>query len=385
MSSAWVQHQVGILFFLSVLLLVLLTNMKYLGRLGSREAGGELPRVSVLVPARNEENNIEPCVRSLLCQEYDDFEVLVLDDGSEDRTLEILLALARAEPRLTVLEGEPLPEGWMGKHWACHQLAGKGDGELFLFTDADTRHSPGTLAAAVSDLAADGLDLLTAFPAQEVVSLSEKLTVPMLGFSILAFVPLGLAYRRWPPGLAAAVGQFMLFRREAYEAVGGHAAVNDFVADDFALARRIKAHGFRWRFYDASSHVSCRMYRDFHQVFEGLSKNLFSAFGYRVLLFLFVWCWLGVVFLEAPVVLILGAAGLFTLKSGLILAGVEVTVSLLLWWLALRRLKFPAGIALLYPAIIALAIVIAFNSLRLTAAGATRWKGRTLAKPRIRP
>lgn len=383
MSSGWVQHLAGILYFLAVILIVALTNLRYMRALGSHGSSVEGPCVSVLVPARDEEDNIERCVLSLLAQEYGDFEVLVLDDRSTDRTGEILLSLSRSHPRLRVITGEPLPDGWIGKHWACSKLAEAAHGDLLLFTDADTRHAPETLRCAVADLEAESLDLITAFPREEVVTLGEKVTVPILGFSMMAFMPLGLAYRLKSPGLAAAVGQFMLFRREAYEAVGGHEAVREYVSDDFALARNIKAGGFRWRFYEARRYISCRMYRDFREAFTGLSKNLFSAFGYRVLLFLFVWCWLGVVFLEPPIVLALGAAGVFTLQAGLILAGVEVALSLLLWLVTLKRLGFPAHIALLYPAIIATAIVIAMNSLRQAVSGSATWKGRTLGKKRV--
>ena len=168
------------------------------------------PRVSVLVPARNEEANIGDCVRSLLSQDYPDFEVIVLDDGSRDRTGEILAELAARDPRLRVIAGRELPAGWLGKHWACQQLGEAADGELLLFTDADTRHGPRSLWNGAAASLAQGADLLTAFPRQEVVTWSEKLVVPFFPWSLLSFLPLALAYRVRSPAFCAAIGQYML-------------------------------------------------------------------------------------------------------------------------------------------------------------------------------
>ena len=158
-------------------------------------------------------------------------------------------------------------------------------------------------------LLTEGADLLTAFPRQEVVTWSEKLVVPFLPWSLLSFLPLALAYRVRSPALCAAIGQYMLFRRAAYEQIGGYAAVRADAVDDIALGRRIKAHGLRWRMAKATRDVRCRMYRDASQVFEGFSENLFAGFGYRVLPFVFVWLWIGIVFLQPAFMVLLAVAG----------------------------------------------------------------------------
>ncbi|MGQ9477906.1 MAG: glycosyltransferase [Candidatus Bipolaricaulia bacterium] len=387
MSALSLEHYAGIVFFLLVLLAIASSNLRSLRRLEDYQRPTCLPAVSILVPARREEANIGPCLRSLLAQDYPEFEVLALydDDDPGDGTGVLLQALAREDPRLKVIPGRPLPPDWLGKHWACQQLAEAARGELLLFTDADTRHHPLALRDAVAALQAEEADLLSALPGEELGSWAERLIVPLIPWSILSFLPLGLAYRLPIPALSAANGQFMLFRRQAYRAIGGHGAVRGDVADDLALARRIKAQGLRWRLADGQGRVSCRMYRDFHQVFEGFSKNLFAAFGYRLIPFILVWLWLGIVFLQPPIVLgftLVGRGPAAALYLGF--AGGAVGCALLLWELVLWRFRLPLYLALLYPFTMALAITIAGSSLILTLAGRTTWKGRRLIRQRLR-
>lgn len=383
-SGFWIQHQVSLIVFLTVLLLIALSNLWTWRRLGDHPLPCRFPRLSVLVPARDEEANIGPCVRSLLAQDYPAFEVLVLDDASSDGTRQVLVALAEEADRLRVLIGRPLPCGWLGKHWACHQLAQAAGGSLLFFTDADTRHHPNTLRDAVAALLAAEADLLTALPCYEVVSWAERLVVPVLAWSIFSFLPIGLAHRLRLPLFSATIGQFMLFRRQAYEQVGGHAAVRQQVVDDLALGWKIKGHGLRWRLVDGGLRVRCRMYHNFREVYEGFSKNLLAAFGYNVPLFVFVWLWLGMVFWEPLIVLFLGAVRMPISARSLILAIVAVVLSLLLWGLSHWRFRFPLYLAFLYPVSVLLVEIIAGRSVWLTLRGQATWKGRTLGKSQVR-
>lgn len=342
------------------------------------------PLVSVLVPARNEEENIRRCLQSLLAQDYPRLEVLVLDDCSTDGTWDTINELASRDPRVKALRGSPPPPGWVGKNWACHQLSEKAQGELLVFTDADTLHRPGCIGSAVAAQRETGADLLTAFPRQEMHSWGERLIVPILGWSTLSFFPLFLAHRLKSPSLTVTIGQFMLFRREAYRAIGGHAAVRGAVADDFVLGRAVKAAGMRWWFLDGSDSLTCRMYRSLPSAYRGLVKSLLPAFGNRVLFFAFVWSWLAVVFLEPPVVLFLSALGTTRSAAALHLAVLEVGLSLLLWTLVVLRLRYPAHLVILYPLVIAAAVVTAFSSLLAALRGKVLWKGRPLPPPRLR-
>lgn len=371
--------QQGIITFLAVLLLIAVSNWFALRRLESYSHSGAWPRVSILLPARNEAENIAACARSLLAQDYPDFEVLALDDDSTDGTDDLLRELAAHDSRLRVLRGFLLPEGWLGKHWACQQLAQAAQGDLWLFTDADTVHHPHALREAVAALQTENADLITALPHQEMRSWGERLIVSILPWSIFCFYPLAVAERlRWPP-LVMAVGQFMLFRREAYQRIGGHEAVRAHVADDIALAQRLAAHGGRWRLLDAGERVTCRMYRNFEQAYQGFSKNLFAAFGYNTAAFTAIWFWLGLVFLAPPLLLALWPLRMVASPA---LPLTAIGMALGLWGLSVWRLRLPIHLLVAYPLSVALAVLIAARSLILTLTGKATWKGRLLIAPR---
>jgi chlorobactene glucosyltransferase len=383
-SGFWEQQLAGLLLFLCASLLVAVSNWRVLRRLSDYPPVPRWPRVSILVPARDEEANIGPCVNSLLAQDYPDLQVLVLDDASSDGTWQVLTDLAKQNRRLRILGGQPLSGGWLGKHWACHQLAQAADGELLLFTDADTRHRPNALKDGVSALMAEKADLLSALPLEEVCSWTERLLVPLIHWSIFSFLPLAIAHRRNTPALAAAIGQFMLFRRQAYRQIGGHAAVRGHAADDLALARRIKARGLRLRLADGSQHVRCRMYQNAGEVYEGLTKNLFAAFDYRLPIFVFVWLWLGLVFLGPIVVVALRIGGVSITPRAFGLAVAAVMASALLWSLTIWRFRFPRLLVILYPASVLLAVAVAFRSIAMTRFGRATWKGRSLQQKNLR-
>lgn len=385
MTYLWEQHSLIVILVLCFNLLTVISNQRTLRKFHQFPLPKRWPRLSVLVPARDEADNIEACLRSLLAQDYPDYEVLMLDDHSSDETWALAERLAAENPRLRLLKGLPLPGGWLGKHWACHQLGEAARGELLLFTDADTRHAPQTLRHSVAALLAEEADLVTAFPLEEVKTWGEKLIVPMMAWGIMAFLPLRLAYRFARPGLSVSIGQFMLFRREAYQAVGGFAAVRAERIDDVALGRRILAHGFRWRLLDGSAHVRCRMYHSFWEAVDGFTKNVFAFFNYHITLYLLAWGWVTLAFIEpafslGSYLLIGEALPLFPVD----LAILAVLQSLLIWHLAYRRFSFPTQLALFYPLSVTLYILIALRSLVQTLTGQAEWKGRTLARPATR-
>jgi len=382
-STFWIGHQNGLVTFLYLILAVWIINILALRRLSSYAPPSTLLHVSILVPARNEEATIGDCLRSLLAQDYPSFEVIVLDDGSSDGTAGIIASLAH-ERRLRTLSGQPLPEGWLGKHWACHQLAVAATGELLLFTDADTRHRPDTLRLAVAALQAQCADLLTLLVYQETVTWAEKLVIPVLPFCIMSFFPLPLASLLPWPILSVANGQFMLFRRAAYDHIGGHAAVRREVVDDVALARRAKALGLRVRIGNGIDQVSCRMYRTPQAVFDGLAKNLFGVFDHAIIPYVLIWVWLGMVFLEPWLVVGLAAAGAVPSALSLVPALKAIALAALLWLICLRYFRFPLRLVLVYPIILTATIAIAVRSLALTLLGRSTWKERTVVRQRVR-
>jgi hypothetical protein len=225
-------------------------------------------RVSILIPARDEAATIAACLAPL----GGGYEVVVLDDGSGDDTATIAAAYGAV-----VISGAPLPPGWLGKPHACAQLAAAATGDVFVFLDADVRLAPGAIDAAVGLLDSSGLDLVSPHPRQVAVAASERLMQPLLQWSILTFLPLRLAERSHRPSLAAANGQFLVVRREAYDRAGGH--VRDAVLDDLALLRAIKRSGGRGALVDGTDLASCRMYTGWPELRDGYSKSLWAAFG----------------------------------------------------------------------------------------------------------
>jgi chlorobactene glucosyltransferase len=374
---------IHLIIFQAVVLLVILSNVWILRRARGHTPPPVLPKVSILVPARNEERAIAGCIQSLLAQDYPAFEVLALDDQSSDSTGSILEQIAITQLKLKVLVGSPPPEGMLGKNWACVQLAQQAQGDLLFFTDADTLHQPHSLRLIVTALTGEQADLMTGFPRQEVHSWGERLLVPFFSWASYCFIPLGLAYKTRLPVLSIAAGQMLLFRRQAYQAIGGHGGSGSSIIDDLTLARRIKAAGLRWRVMHISDLITCRMYQSSRQAFDGFSKNLFAAFDFRLLPFAFVFIWLGVMFWEPLIVLALSASGQAAHTQVGELA-VCIALACLVWLIPYVELGVPFYLALLYPLNILANEAAAFQSLRLSLAGGLMWKDRPLGRPRWR-
>jgi glycosyltransferase involved in cell wall biosynthesis len=238
----------------------------------TRPASGS-PLISVIIPARNEESNLRACLDSLITQTGVAFKIIVVNDHSTDRTAEI----AKSFPTVRLLEAGPLPLGWTGKNNAVATGARAAGGEWLLFTDADTVHLPGSLARALKEAQDNQADLLSYSPEQIAITFWEMAVLPVV-FAELA--------RQYPPKKvsdptsphAAANGQYILIKREAYDAAGGHAAVANQILEDVALARAVKSAGRKIRFRYAADAVRTRMYRNFAQLREGWTKNLALLF-----------------------------------------------------------------------------------------------------------
>jgi glycosyltransferase involved in cell wall biosynthesis len=235
--------------------------------------------ISVLVPARDEAATIGDCVRSILASRQVDFELLVLDDGSADGTADAARAAGAGDARARVLNGRALPAGWLGKPYACAQLAEHARGEVLVFVDADVRLEPDALASTVDLLRSADLQLVSPYPRQRAESWAERLVQPLLQWSWLTFLPLRLAEQPRLVSMTAANGQLLACDAAAYRDAGGHSIVRDAVLDDVWLARAFKRRGFRVAVADGTSIATCRMYDSWAALRRGYGKSLWAAFG----------------------------------------------------------------------------------------------------------
>lgn len=235
--------------------------------------------VSVLIPARNEEHNIGWLLEDLSNQEYKNLEILVYDDMSDDRTASIVADYSFKDARIRLLKGAQLPEGWLGKNHACHQLSLEARGRFILFVDADVRLHPAALASAICYLKEHNLDALSVFPTQIMQTKGEQAVVPLMLWVLLTLLPLRLVTLSRFSALAAANGQFFLHRADQYHRFRWHQLFRSHRVEDVAIARALKKQGLRLATLLGNRLVNCRMYEGYTQALQGFAKNFPYFFG----------------------------------------------------------------------------------------------------------
>ncbi|HTZ59114.1 MAG TPA: glycosyltransferase family 2 protein [Acidobacteriaceae bacterium] len=229
--------------------------------------------ISVLIPARNEEHSIGASLNSLLASRGVNIEIIVLDDGSTDRTAQIVHEFAARDPRVRLLSSVVLPRGWNGKQHACSVLAAQSHTEILCFLDADVRLAPEALASMAAFLERTNSDLVSGFPRQETQTPLECLLLPLIHFVLLSYLPLAAMRAFQSPGFGVGCGQFLMVRREAYQKTGGHSAIRTTMHDGLLLPQLFRRHGFRTDIADLTHLATCRMYHNASEVWRGLSKN----------------------------------------------------------------------------------------------------------------
>jgi chlorobactene glucosyltransferase len=253
--------------------------------LGKGPVPVSFPTVSVLIPARNEAIHINNCLESLSRQDYPDFFVTVLDDGSDDGTAELVTVRAGKDARFRLIKGRPLPSDWSGKNWACHQLSQQANGKILIFTDADNTFAPDAITKTVGWMLDLNLALFSAFPQQYTKSLAEKLIVPIFDNFVYSLLPMWLSYYAPYPSLSAANGQWIGLTRKAYDQIGGHQAVQRDLVEDVALARLVKHHQLKILTATGKGTVFGHMYDNWTEVINGFSKNAFGLTDFNALLY----------------------------------------------------------------------------------------------------
>ena len=371
-------YQTIVAVVLVVFAINLILNLRALRRPDRKSKIAEpAPLVSVLIPARNEEENIETCLKSLQKQDYPNFEVLVLDDSSTDHTAELVGVMAAKDERIKLIKGEPLPEGWAGKPFACYQLAEKAKGSWLLFVDADTTHAPHMLRGVLALALELKPSLLSGFPRQLAVSIPEKIGMPVLYFVIMSWMPLWWLLRSKEPKPSLAVGQFLLFSREEYWRIGGHKVVGARILEDVWLGVETVRHGGRHIAVDLSSVVSTRMYQGVRGMWEGLVRSIYAIvaisplalFGLLIAGFVFYlapfyWLWNAYFSMAAP-------------ADWRYIVIFQVALIIFMRWLLDSRFKEPLISAFLHPLGFSfLFVATVYASWRQVIGQSVRWKDR---------
>jgi chlorobactene glucosyltransferase len=331
-----------------------------------------LPTVSLLVPARNEAENLPTLIPSLLAQDYPKLEIIILSDHSSDQTLAIAKAYAAEDPRLRVLEGGELLPGWMGKQNACRQLAEAASGEILLFSDADTNWQPDAVSLIIKAFHHQRLDGLSAWPEQLLVGPLSHLTQPFMCWSLLALLPVPLIPNPRFPGIVSANGQLIAFTRECFEDFGGFEVAKSSILDDMALARAVKRAGRRFSLLGAVGSIRCRMYGSDREVFDGFARAAFVNLGGSPLaliavaaalswLFVGPWLWLLTAMINSDSWLLPALALLLSLTGRAVSDAV---------------FGFSTSFGLLQAPSVAAWVTIALASWYRYATGQIAWKGR---------
>lgn len=335
------------------------------------------PLVSIMVPARNEAENIKMCVKSLLKQDYANIEILILDDNSTDDTSLIVKRIAEKDSRVKLITGKPLKDGWIGKSYACHQLAKHARGRYFLFTDADTLHFKNAVSSTIGCLIKNKLDALSAIPKQIMVGIHERLVVTWVHFGILSLLPLILIKKSKYPLFCTANGQCMLFKREVYRKIGGHKSIKTKILEDIHISKQVKRHGYRFMLFDGSKNIYCRMYRNFRGLIKGFSKFMFAAFDFKVFNIAVVILFISVIFLFPFIFLPLGIL-LFNWPYPIVnLIIIQIFIVLTMRIILAIRLNNRILDTFLHPVSMLYIILLCINSVLQTKFGeGAYWKGR---------
>lgn len=321
--------------------------------------------VSILIPVRNEEANIIDLLLSIQQQDYHNYEVLILDDSSTDNTYRLCSDFSKNDTRFKVIKGKPLQAGWLGKNYACHQLAQQAVGQYLMFIDADENVKPGLINSSIHRIKINKLSLLSLFTNQVMLTMGEKLVVPLMHFMLLNLLPVRLVLLVKNASVAAASGQFMFFDADGYRRNNWHQVVKNKVVEDVEIMRQVKAANLNCEALLANGMITCRMYTNYTECLDGFSKNFLAAFNYSVIGFLIFL----VLLIGGPMLIIITMnLSLIAFTFGLIIL-TRIMVSLSSGQNALQNV-------VLHPLQMLNLTIIAYMAIQKHLTKSTMWKGR---------
>lgn len=347
-------------------------------RQGSIDFSSKKPLISVLIPARDEEKNIYRCINSLLKQSYSNIEVVVLDDDSEDNTFTLAKEISDLDSRVSVYKGKKVPSGWLGKNWACHQLSEKANGEFLLFLDSDTKLSANLLSDSMNMHINEDLDLLTLFPKRKASTFIDKIISVTIGWMIFSWIPIFLANTSKFPFFSAAFGQFLLFKRDSYNLIGGHKTIKVEILDDFELGRNISRNKLKLKMINGVKDIETFSYNSEKEALRGFSRTIFPFFYQSLIGFLILW-FLFISMTFIPFLMIFVEFFNVTLdenKNSLIL--LIWTLLSCSWVLAALRSKQSIFLAILFPFAMLVTSIIGFYSVVSFLIDNIHWKNRNV-------
>lgn len=340
----------------------------------------DTPLISILVPARNEEKDIEKCIRSLINQDYPNMEIIILDDNSIDNTASIIRRLSHESSKVKILKGKPLPQGWVGKNYGCYQLEKEARGDYLLFTDADTIHEKNSVSSAFLCLKENKLDALSVYPFQITKSVMEKMIIRYINLGILLFIPLKLMQKTSTKLFSTALGSLMLYKRKVYRAVGGHTSISGQCLEDINMSILLKKMGYNFMIFDGTHTYRTRMYDDFPSIIKGIKRFVLTTFNFNAFMGFMNMLLLSIIllfpFLMIPVSMLTGTGSVYYLPN-LIIHAIQILIIISIRVAYLLRFKGTFSEILLHPASIGLLLFLSiYININPKKGQCIDWKGR---------
>lgn len=365
---AWVVSIISIYFiFLSI------ANIRFLKKNTVQASVFSGPKISVLIPARNEELNIQKCLLSLVNQQYDNYEIIVLDDNSTDSTARIVNKLCKQCGNIQLIHGKELDPSWFGKPFAMQQLLEHASGEYCIFVDADTEHQPNMIATSLSNILHADAHVMSGYTQYKMQNSGEKIVVPTLYIMMAMVFPFALIKRTKSPRYSFSVGMYMMYQTDALKKLNGFEQVKHEINEDIMITRLFKLNGFKTHFIDAKTIISTHMYNSFSEAYQGICKNIFPAADKNIIETLLIVILIAAIFL-LPVILFLFS--IVTLQIHLVYI-VPVTLMLFMWSLITINRGHPIRYSLIFPVTMAVLLCITISSTKRIAFGkGVLWKDR---------